>query len=650
MTAQRNRLGLRVERLEDRTTPAVWGNPWPDPQHMTLSFTPDGTSIGGSASSLFSLFGAGTTTADWQLEILRAFQTWAALGNINLSLTGDSGDPFGAVGPAQGSSLYGDIRIGARPLADSELAVGTPFDQFGTWSGEVLFNSGYTFSWTSQPGAHDLYTVALQEAGHVFGLSDSSNLASVMYSFYQGQRAGLSAGDITALQQLYGVRTRSVRPDQVKRLLADSYASVRDRRYCPPGINPTAGGNTYVAAGDITTTTDKDYYRFTVPAGVGDFFVQLRTSGVSLLQARVSVFDSSGRLLQSVAATDPRSGDLTLHVIGVQAGSTYFVRVESATANPFGIGSYKLAVGTDAYAAVFPPSQSYINPDGHGNDTWGTATNMGVTRADGTAAWDLTVRASIEDGQDRDVYKFKTSALTGGALVLSVWATEPGRLSPVVRVYDTNGNLLPVEVLASDGTYYSIQIRDVRPNAVLFVKVAAADQSGLAAQGNYFLAVDQRAQPIEIGHLASGTLTNPDPQQAFQLTVVQDHLFHFALSAAPTSTGVEAAVRLSIFDDQNRLVASIVTSAGSSVGLDIFLTAGTYRVVITGGTRDRTQPLPDIGYTLDGGMRNDPIGPEAEDPTAAPVGEPTTSAFLITAVMETWFTWLDPYSDPWFGL
>ncbi len=220
----------------------------------------------------------------------------------------------------------------------------------------------------------------------------------------------------------------------------------------------------------------------------------------------------------------------------------------------------------------------------------------------------------------------------------------------MVRVYDNNGNLLSAEVLASDGTYYSIQIRNVQPNSVLFVEVVAADPNGPHAQGNYFLAVDHRAQPIEIGHLASGTLTNSARQQAFELTVAQDHLFHFTLSASPASTGVEAAVRLTFFDDQNRVVASIVANSGSSAGLDIFLTAGTYRMVISGGTRDRTQPLPDIGYTLDGGMRNDPIGPEAEDPTAAPVGDPTTSAFLITAITDTWFTWLDPYSDPWFGL
>jgi hypothetical protein len=652
MTSRRTRPALRVDRLEDRVTPAVWGNPWPDPQHLTLSFAPDGTDVGGSGSTLFSHLGSGTAAANWQLEILRAFQTWAALGNINLSLATDSGDPFGVVGPVQGSTLYGDIRIGARPMADSELAVGTPFDQFGTWSGEVLFNSNYTFT-PAGTGGYDLYTVALQEAGHVFGLPNSPDPASAMYTLYQWARAGLSAGDVAALQQLYGVRS----PDRFDQTASnDSSRTATPIRFVTDAdalrsINPTAGTTPYVVAGDITTTADRDFYRFTVPSGVTDFFVQFRTSGVSLLQARVSVYDGSGRLVQSVAATDPRSGDLTLHVGGVRAGATYFVRVESATADPFGIGSYRLAVGTDAREALFPPQPSdYIDPDWHGNDARGTATSLGVTKSDGAPTWDLVGRASIEDAQDRDFYKLKTGNLTGGALVMSVWASEPGRLTPVVRVYDAAGNLLPAELLAADGSYYSVQVRDVPANAVLFIEVAAADPSGPRYEGNYFLAADHRAVPLELGRLASGTLMDSARQQEFELTVARDHLFHFSLSAAPTSTGVEAAVRLTIFDAQNQVVASVVVDAGSTASLDILLTAGTYRVVISGGTRDQTQPLPDLAYTLDGQIRTDPIGPEVEDTTAAPVGGTTAPAFDISAITGTWFTWLDPYSDPWFGL
>ena len=38
---------LALERLEDRLTPATSGVTWPDGSHLTLSFVPDGTPVGG---------------------------------------------------------------------------------------------------------------------------------------------------------------------------------------------------------------------------------------------------------------------------------------------------------------------------------------------------------------------------------------------------------------------------------------------------------------------------------------------------------------------------------------------------------------------------------------------------------------------------
>jgi hypothetical protein len=534
MTARRTHPPLRVDRLEDRTTPAVWGVPWPDPQHMTLSFAPDGTDVGGSGSVLFSLLGSGAASPDWQLDILHAFQTWAAQANINISLTSDNGDPFGEAGPAQGSSLYGDVRVGARPLAPSEVAVGTPFDQFGTWSGEVLINSGYTFG-PAGAGGYDLYTIALHEAGHVFGLPDDTDPASAMFSSYMMPRTGLGGGDVADIQQLYGARS----PDQFEKAGGnDTLRTASPIRFVAAGTNLsttdlTAGGVPYVAAGDITTTADKDFYRFTVPQGTSDFFVQLRTSGVSLLQSRVNVYDGTGRLVQSVAATDPRSGDLTLYVSGVKAGAAYRVEVESATTSPFGVGSYRLAVGTAAREALFSSALSnFVNPDRHTDDTLQSAENLGVTKSDGAPTWDLTRQAAIEDAQDLDFYKLKTGTETGGALVVSVWASDPGQLAPSIRVYDMTGQLLPAEVLAQDGTYYSVQVLNVKPNTNYITEVAA---DGPDTVGNYFLAIDERATPVEIGQLASGTLTDVARQQSFELDVTQDHLFHFSLSAAATS-------------------------------------------------------------------------------------------------------------------
>src|SRR5439155_7695371 len=95
---------LLLERLEDRCTPATWGNPWPDAAHLSLSFAPDGTAVADHASELFRALNAVAPTKAWQLEILRAFQTWAVNANINLNVQSDGGQPFGTSGPLQGDA------------------------------------------------------------------------------------------------------------------------------------------------------------------------------------------------------------------------------------------------------------------------------------------------------------------------------------------------------------------------------------------------------------------------------------------------------------------------------------------------------------------------------------------------------------------
>src|SRR5262245_53595529 len=92
---------LRVEVLECRALPTVFGVPWPDAGHLTLSFAPDGTATTGGTSGLFGQLGAGAGDTAWQLEVLRAFQTWCAQANINIGLVGDDGSAFGTLGPVQ---------------------------------------------------------------------------------------------------------------------------------------------------------------------------------------------------------------------------------------------------------------------------------------------------------------------------------------------------------------------------------------------------------------------------------------------------------------------------------------------------------------------------------------------------------------------
>src|SRR5436309_3404004 len=105
-----------IELLEDRSLPSTTGITWPDGSHLTLSFAPDGTSVGGVSSRLFQTLNAVAPTATWETEILRAFQTYASYANLNVGVVADGGQPLGTDGLVQSDARFGDIRITAAPL------------------------------------------------------------------------------------------------------------------------------------------------------------------------------------------------------------------------------------------------------------------------------------------------------------------------------------------------------------------------------------------------------------------------------------------------------------------------------------------------------------------------------------------------------
>src|SRR5262249_27809257 len=164
---------LTVEALEDRTVPATFGVPWNDPTHLTLSFAPDGTPIAGHTSSLFQTLDGQQSRDVWQREILEAFQTWAVQANINIAVVSDGGEAFGVPGPSQHDPRFGDIRVGAQAMSPESLSISVPYDPAlsSTWTGDVLLNSNENYS----SNGTNLTAVLLHEAGHVLGLSDSTD-------------------------------------------------------------------------------------------------------------------------------------------------------------------------------------------------------------------------------------------------------------------------------------------------------------------------------------------------------------------------------------------------------------------------------------------------------------------------------------------
>jgi hypothetical protein len=127
---------LRIERLEDRTTPSGMTNPL----QLTVSFVPDGTQVGSQQSNLFQDMNALAPTAVWQQQILDSLQTIAAQANATLTVVPDDGASLTSPAPQDGA-----IRIAAVDqlfASDGTAIPAGPTPGYLVTSGAATFGAG----------------------------------------------------------------------------------------------------------------------------------------------------------------------------------------------------------------------------------------------------------------------------------------------------------------------------------------------------------------------------------------------------------------------------------------------------------------------------------------------------------------------------
>jgi hypothetical protein len=486
-----------MEGLEMRDLPATWGIPWADPQHLTMSFAPDGTNAFGQPSTLFHQLNGQLGTGTWESTILRAVQTWASEGDINVGLVSDGGEPIGTAGAAQGDPRFGDIRISAAPLSPGVVAVGTPYDpSTGTLSGDIIINSNADFN-PSDPGSYDLYTVVLHEAGHVFGFADSPDPSSFMYNVYQGPVTGPAPGAVAALQALYGAPVADASEIGPGNPQNSTPGQLQNSNSNQPGIAS--------AAATLSSSQDTDVFRFQPQGGVSyaaGLDVRVQTQGISLLAPTLTVTNASGQVLATSSA-GPLAGGVSLHLGGIASNATYYVKV-SGSADVFGVGAFQLtASATNAG-----------NPVVGGQHV--AATALSSSSLLGALLGSAAAAGTISPSSTSAFYSFTTPLLTllGGSVSLQTWGVGIGQ--PRVTVYDASMHVVAQAVPSGTSDDVSFRIAGLKPLSKYYVEVDDAPTTDFGI-GDYVLQVGFTGPLAPVTDLLDDVVAgvvNPTPAQS----------------------------------------------------------------------------------------------------------------------------------------
>jgi len=476
----------------------------------------------------------------------------------------------------------------------------------------TLDGTTYTVGTASGSGLN-LYTLALHEIGHSIGLGHEDDFDTVMSSISDGVLTDLTSDDIAGARAIYG--TAGSTPPTV-----DDYAATTATTGAV-----TVGGS---VTGRVDTTSDEDWFRITLTAGVS-YRIDLRgldSSGGTLLDPYVRLLNSGG----SVLATDDDAGTGTDSQILFTATSsgTYYIAASGFDGEQ---GTYTLAVTTTSTGDDYSSNSSTTGAVAVGGSTTGrletstdtdwfavTLTGNRVYRIDlrGTASGGGTlsdpylrvrsssgvIYASDDDaGTGTDALLTYTAAFTGvhyieasagasvtGTYTLSV--TDNGVADDFAGTAATTG----VVTAATTGTAVSGDIGTAGDTDWFRVSLTAGASYRFRLTNTTLPASHLYLRNSAGTALASDIDGNGNPEIVYTAaTTGTYYLDARAATATATGTYTIAADNLSLVDDFAATIATTGTVTPAVLGTAVSGTIGTagdtdwFRTTLTAGAAYR---------------------------------------------------------------
>lgn len=644
--------------------------PWPD-RKVSVSFAPDRVEIGRYRNELAQHFDSQLPTPDWKLAILRAFQKWAKVADVEFSIAEDSPRAFGVIGIPQGDPRFGDIRIAAFPQ-QNVLGNAVPYHPTaGTWAGDIFFDSSRNFTLDCGHASADFYdlsTIALHEAGNSLGLVDNEiDPDSVMYFAYNGVKRTPTARDVRSLQTLYG----PAKGDPFEQVNRNDDPFSATQVLFPPNFSTKPF---VVTQGKIQDYSDRDFFRIIVDGNNENVWIKLRTTGKSLLEGKLMVYDGELNEVARVEMQDALNSVIGKEITGLSQGEVFFVEVVASEEGDFDFGRYQLEFDfrpeageefngnsddDDSNTVPFweADDQSLADQlfDSFGlvdrelgqNDSFASATTLkspvGIPENSR-----FEIISSLSSQLDRDHFQFTASPSSTGIGVINLTPAGSAPLLLNAVVFDRNRVALNGrrKFLADGGL--QLEVTGLRPRERYFVRVLG--QNANTASGNYYLGIDLATDLNTATRVQRLRLTSQTSDQYGSFTTYKTQLFRFDLSMSATDSQNQA-VQFTIYSDTGRIEGVTSVRPGRNAVTYAWLNAGEHHFRFTSIARGNGAIQPSI-VTLNGASISDDEGPVLIDPSGNPISgsqTPGTSPtppptwkfprFLIGLILPPEFPW-----------